>query len=330
VNLPLPTRSDVLAAANSLRDVARRTPLVEADHLLAGSEAAGAHLYLKLESLQHTGAFKFRGAYNRISNLPPRALKRGLITASSGNHALGLSRAARLLGAEATVVMPEGSSEVKAEGCRALGATVLTHGEAYDDAYDLAREMAGDKGLTYVHSFDDPFIISGQGTIGLEIWRDLPGVETILAPIGGGGLIAGLLTFYSGKPAPRIVGIEAEGAPSMLESIRRGELTRLPHINTVADGIATKSPGEITFSIVKAAGTRVVTVSDRHMLEALSLLLLRGRVLCEAAGAAPLAALISGAYRPFPGEKVVAVVTGGNISPGLVARILEGNAHGDI
>jgi threonine dehydratase len=327
--------------------VARRTPLLRATDLAHdGRIPPGGELYLKAENFQVTHAFKFRGAYNRVSQLTPEERSRGLITASSGNHALGLSRAGSLLAVSVTVVMPEGAPVVKEMGCRALGAEVLRHGQTYDDALAHATAIAAEQGLTYVPSFDHPQVAAGQATVAWEIIEDLPDVDVIVGPIGGGGLLSGVAgliktmpqeaaaEYFPARTRPLseilIVGVQAAGAASMVESVRAGQLVTLPSISTLADGIAVRQPGRWTYEVVASHVDDYLTVTDDEILQALRLLLLKEKLLVEPAGAASVAAALAGRAGDrvdllrvlAGGGKMVCVLSGGNVDPGLVSQAL--------
>lgn len=338
------TAEDVELARRRLWGVARRTPLLPVADL--PGLPAGPGLFLKAENFQLTHAFKFRGAYNRASLLAPGERGRGLVTASSGNHALGLSLAGALLGAKVTVVMPEGSPPVKEAGCAAYGATVVRHGRVYDDALSCARALAAERGLVYVPSFDDPQVAAGQATVAWEIVEDLPEVDAIVAPVGGGGLLSGIAGFVKTVPddfARRafparsrplseilVIGVQSEGAASMVASVRERKVVELREVNTVADGIAVRSPGLWTYQVASALADDLVTVSDGELLSTVSSLLLREKILAEPAGAAAAAAVLRGragrrvdlAALLASGGKVACVISGGNLEPGLISRVL--------
>lgn len=340
------TYADVLAATGRLRGVARRTPLLRSTDLIQGGGQDAPALYLKAESFQITHAFKFRGAYNLVSQLGAAARSRGLIAASSGNHALGLSRAGSLLGAPVTVVMPEGAPAVKEAGCRAYGARVLRHGGAYEDALAKAVALAVDEGFTYVPSFDHPQIAAGQATVAWEVLEDLPEVDVIVGPIGGGGLLAGIAGLVKTMPAAaaaahfparrrpladiRVVGVQATGAASMIESVHAGRMLEIPSVSTVADGIAVRKPGSWTYEVVSSLADDYLTVTDDEIMQALRLLLLKEKLLVEPAGAAAVAAVLSGragkrvdlAGVLAGGGAVVCVLSGGNVDPSLLAQAL--------
>jgi len=339
------TAGDVEQARRRLQAVARRTPLLEAADL--PGLPRGRRIYLKAENLQLTHAFKFRGAYNRTSLLAPEERARGLVTASSGNHALGLSLAGSILGVRVTVVMPEGAPPVKEQGCRSYGATVIRHGRVYDDALCYAQALARSRGLVYVASFDDPLVAAGQATVAWEIVEDLPDVDVIVAPVGGGGLLSGIAGFLKTAPADLarrafptrsqplsdilVVGVQAEGAASMAASVRAGRIVELATVDTVADGIAVRVPGRWTYEVVSALADDLTTVSDHELLIAMARLLLREKLVVEPAGAAAAAAVLSGragAAVRLPellasGAKIACVVSGGNAEPSMVRRALQ-------
>jgi len=308
-------RDDVLRARQVIAEAIIETPLIFSERL---SEASGAVVYLKLESFQRTGAFKFRGAYHCVSRLDAQARRAGLITASSGNHALGMSLSARLHQVRAIVVMPTTAPPAKQARARAYGAEVILHGNVYDEACEHAQDLACRQGMTFIPSFDHPHIIAGQGTLGLEILEQHPGVDLIVAPVGGGGLLAGLLIAGAGV---EIAGVQAEGAASMARSLERGERVVLSSATTLADGIATLKPGALTFAVACRHGARVVTVSDSQLLSAMSSLLASG-VVAEPAAAASLAGLSE--LGPLAGRTVACVITGGNVSGTLLARAAAG------
>lgn len=302
--------SDVESAARRLNSVVHHTPLKRSrtlDDLFSG------HIHLKLENLQRTGSYKIRGAYNKIALLPDDARRRGVIAASAGNHAQGLAYAARQFGTSCTIVMPETAPRTKIQATASYGAQVVLHGKNYDDAYMHALRLAGAEGLTYVHAFDDPDVIAGQGTVAFEFYHDLPEVTTVIVPIGGGGLISGVATYLKAKnPSIRVIGVQAKGAASTALSLQKGERTVLDEIYTLADGIAVKCPGELTFNIIRALVDTVWTVSEERIVEAIGLLLEREKMLVEGAGAVALAGLLDHPEVAH-GEEVVLIVSGGNI-----------------
>jgi len=310
----------VRAARDRIDDVARHTPL---DRSQTFSDATGADVHMKMEVFQRTGAFKIRGAANRIRTLSPAEREAGVVTASAGNHAQGVALAATQSGVESTVVMPEFAPISKVQATEGYGADVILHGEDYDEASGLAHDIAEEEGQTYVHAFDDEMVMAGQGTLGLEVVADLPEVDTVVVPIGGGGLISGVATAVKAHdPDVRVVGVQAEGASSVARSLEKGTRITRDHVDTIADGIATRTVGERTFEIIQERVDEVVTVSDSEIAVAVMRLLERGKTLAEGAGAVPLAALLEGRFDYEDGETVVPVLSGGNIDLNLLTTVL--------
>ncbi|PSP89824.1 threonine ammonia-lyase [Halobacteriales archaeon QS_4_69_34] len=313
-------RQNVLDARERVAETARHTPL-EYSHSF--STMAGADVHLKLETFQRTGAFKIRGATNRIAELSPSEREAGVVTASAGNHAQGVALAATRAGVDAVVVMPEHAPNAKVAATRSYGAQVVLHGADYDEAQARAHEIEREAGRTYVHAFDDEAVMAGQGTIGLEILDDLPDVETVVVPIGGGGLISGIATALEGRdPDVRVVGVQAEGASTVAPSLRKGEVQAIEGVDTIADGIATRSVGERTFPIIEARVDEVVTVSDSAIAVAITLALERAKTLVEGAGAVSLAALLEGRFDYDAGETIVPVLCGGNIDLNTLTTVV--------
>ncbi|QLC33196.1 threonine ammonia-lyase [Halarchaeum sp. CBA1220] len=311
---------DVREAEAAVREVARHTPL---DHSYTFSSMTGAEVHLKLENAQRTGSFKVRGAANRITRLTDAEREAGVVTASAGNHAQGVALAATRAGVDATVVMPETAPISKVKATRSYGATVELHGVDYDEAAERAHDIEAAEGRTYVHAFDDEAVMAGQGTIGVEILADLPEVDTVVVPVGGGGLISGVATAVKGiAPDVTVVGVQAEGASSVADSLRKGSVQRLEHVDTIADGIAVRGVGQHTFPVIRERVDEVVTVSDAEIANALVLLLERGKTLVEGAGAVPLAALLTGKYVYEEGETIVPVLSGGNIDLNLLTTVV--------
>jgi threonine dehydratase len=305
-------------AREAIKHIVLRTPLIKS-HVL--SDVLGYDVYLKLESLQVTGAFKIRGCYNKIRQLPSGT--RGIIAASSGSHGIASALAARMLGIPATVVMPETSPIIKRKRVQGYGAELVIHGQTYDDAYDLAKDRAESTGCAFVPSFDDVSIIQGQGTIGLELLEDRPAVDLIVCPVGGGGLYAGvLLATKSLRPEVPVWGVQAEGAQTMAMSMKEGTVVRVPSISTIADAIAVKAPGRIPFEIIKKYGDGVATVDDEAILEATGRLCLWAKVMAEPAGAAGLAADWRDELGRTP-KAAVFIVSGGNIATATLKRAME-------
>jgi threonine dehydratase len=304
---------DMTKCIERLRPYITKTPLVESEVL---SEAAGTKVYLKLESFQKTGAFKFRGAINYLLSLDEKERESGVVTASSGNHGLGMSLGSKILGVRCTVVMPERAPLVKQERAKKYGSEVIVHGETYDDAADYARNLGEKRGCAYVPSFNNPAIMEGQGTILAEILEDLPDTDLVVAPIGGGGLIAGLIIAKDQlKPDIAVIGAEPTGAASMKASLESGKLMTLERLDTIADGVAVKTVGDLTFDVVRRENLSVVEVVDDDIKEAQKTLLTGAKVLSEPAGAVSVAAVIKMASigkNPLP-RKVVCVITGANM-----------------
>ncbi len=310
---------DVVAAEDLLRDVLTTTPLLRSRVL---SERLGGPVYLKCENLQRTGSFKARGAYTRIARLSDQDRARGVVAASAGNHAQGVAFAAAALGAKATVVMPEGAPLPKVEATRSYGADVIFHGTCIEDALEAALARADELGSVFIHPFDHPDIIAGQGTLGLEIARQCPDVRTIAVAVGGGGLASGLAVAARGTdPSIRVVGVQAEAVAPFPASLAVGHPVPVQATPTMADGIAVARPGELTFAIVSNLVDQVVTVSEETLSRGLLLCLERAKQVVEPAGAAGLAALLEHprAFEP----PVVAVLSGGNIDPLLLAKVLR-------
>ncbi|WP_229725866.1 threonine ammonia-lyase [Calditerricola satsumensis] len=288
-----------------------RTPL---QHSSTFSAMSGCEVFLKLENLQKTGAFKIRGAYNKVASLAPDARARGVITASAGNHAQGVAMAAFRFGVQATVVMPEGAPQAKIEATRGYGAEVVLTGQTYDESYAAALEMAEREKVTFIHAFDDPYVIAGQGTVGLEILEELPYADALIVPVGGGGLISGIaVAAKTIKPDIRIIGVQAQNAPAAHDSWRKGLRLDVPATRTLADGLAVRRPGELTFHLMQRYVDDMVLVSEEAIAAAIRLFLERAKLLVEGAGAAALAALLGGELAYLRGQRVVLVVSGGNV-----------------
>nr|WP_231948801.1 threonine ammonia-lyase [Jiangella alkaliphila] len=311
--------ADVEAARELLRDVVRPTPL-EDSRWLAGR--VGGRVHLKCENLQRAGSFKIRGAYVRIARLSEQDRARGVVAASAGNHAQGVALAASMLHTKATVFMPEGAAIVKEKATRAYGADVRFAGTSIDDALLEARAFAAETGAVLIHPFDHPDIVAGQATVGMEILEQCPDVRTIVVGTGGGGLTAGIsLAVHHLKPGVRVVGVQAEGAAAYPTSLAAGKPVALERMSTMADGIAVGCPGDVPFAMIQEYVDSVVTVSEESLSRALVLLLERAKLVVEPAGGAAVAALLDdpGAYEP----PVVAVLSGGNIDPLLLLRVIR-------
>lgn len=310
--------TDIKQAAKRLKDVVYKTPITYSYSL---SEISGANVFLKLESLQRTGSFKIRGAYNKLCKV--NGTDRRVIAASAGNHAQGVALAAKLLGIKASLVMPEGTPINKIVAVRHYGADVFLHGNTFDDAYAHARRLEKESGDLFVHAFDDPDVIAGQGTIGLEIIESLKDVESVIVPVGGGGLISGVSTAIKEKnPRIKIIGVQSKNAPSMSISLKKGTIVETGSGQTIADGIAIKKAGTLTFEIVKKYVDDIISVDDNEIEDALLLLTERKRIVVEGAGAAALAGLLKRKNK-FRKRNVLILVSGGNIDINILAKIIE-------
>jgi threonine dehydratase len=310
------TLDDLRDARNRLKPVIRPTPVARPDSL---SRLAGRRLLLKPEQLQRTGSFKIRGAYNFVSRLPPGS---PVVAASAGNHAQGVALAAHLTGRRATIFMPANAALPKVQATRDYGAEVRTGGDTVDDCIAAARAWADAHGAVFVPPFDDPRVIAGQGTIGLELADEAPDAEVVVVAIGGGGLAAGVAAALGHtRPTTRVVGVQAEGAASMVASLAAGHPVRLENLRTMADGIAVRAPSALTFSLVHDLIDEVVTVTDEEISQAILLLLERAKAVVEPAGAAPLAAVLAG---KVAGEGPVAcVLSGGNVDSRLLTKLID-------
>lgn len=305
-------------AAETLKGVALHTELI---HSPVFSEESGNHVFLKPENLQLTGAFKLRGAYFKISNLRDEEKARGLVSSSAGNHAQGVAFAAQRLGVKATIVMPRTTPLIKVEATRRYGAEVVLAGDFYDEAYAEARRLEKEDGYVFIHPFDDEDVMAGQGTIGLEILQDMENVDAILVPIGGGGLIAGIATAVKAlRPDVKVIGVEPEGACAMKKSLEAGQIVSMKKVDTIADGVAVKNPGEMTFEIIRNLVDDMITVPDTGLMEAFLLLLERHKLVAENSGVLTLAALNQLGSK---GWNVVPVVSGGNIDVVTMSAMID-------
>jgi len=312
--------SQVREARERVSDVAIHTPL-HPSHTF--SRRTGADVRLKLETFQRTGAFKIRGATNKIRLMSPAEREAGVVTASAGNHAQGVALAAQQSGVEATVVMPEFAPISKVQATEGYGAEVVLHGVDYAEAQTKAHELADAEGYTYLHAFDDEDVMAGQGTIGLELVEDCPELDTVVVPIGGGGLIAGIATAVKADlPDARVVGVQAEGASSVAESLEKGEIVERNSVDTIADGIATRRVGDKPFEVIRERVDEVVTVDDAEIATAMVDLLERSKALVEGAGAVPMAALLGGKFDYEADETVVPALCGGNIDLNLLTTVV--------
>ncbi len=302
-------------AQTALKGIARRTPLESAPRI-------GENLYIKAENLQLTGAFKIRGAYNKIRSLTPEEASKGVIACSAGNHAQGIALSATKLGIKSIICMPAGAPISKVEATKGYGAEVVLVPGVYDDAAREAARLAAEHGYTFAHPFNDPYVMAGQGTIGLEILEQLPEVEQVVCPIGGGGLISGIaLAIKSLKPSCRVIGVQAATVPSMFESRKAGKVTTVPDGDTLADGIHVLTPGDMTFEMCQKYVDEIVTVTEDEIAAAILALMEGQKTVAEGAGATTVAACMFGKV-DTSSKKTVCVVSGGNVDVTTLSRII--------
>ena len=314
------TLADIQAARGRIRDFVRLTPTAYSETL---SREAGNELYLKLENLQVTGAFKERGALNRLLLLTEEERRRGVITASAGNHAQGVAYHAGRLGIRAQIAMPVFTPIVKVAATRGYGAEVILHGSNYDEAQQEAQRRSEAEGLVFVHAFNDPAVIAGQGTIGLELLEQVPGLEAVVVPVGGGGLIGGIAcAVKESKPSVRVIGVETAALPSLKAALLEHQPVLLPAAATIADGIAVRQTGDETFVVAEKYVDDIVTVDDEEIAMAILRLLEKQKTLAEGAGAAAVAAMLQH-KTSLEGAKTAVIVSGGNIDVTLLAHIIE-------
>ena len=314
------TVEDVKKAYDNLKSTVRKTPIDESRTI---SEITGGKVFLKAENLQKTGAFKIRGAFNKIINLSNEEQAKGVIAASAGNHAQGVALAASSAGIRSTIVMPEGASVTKVIATKGYGANVVLSGQNYDESYKKALELQKSEGSVFVHAFDDPYVIAGQGTIAIEILEELPETEFIIVPIGGGGLISGIaVAAKSLKPSVKIIGVQAEGAASAYKARQNNKIIELESAYTIADGIAVRKTGDLTFSLIQKYVDDIITVNDEEIAHAILTLLERSKIVVEGAGAVGAAALIHNKLN-IRDRNAVVVISGGNIDANIVSRIIE-------
>jgi len=305
-------------ARNVLQGVLRPTSLIHSPYL---SKTCGNNVYLKPENMQVTGAYKIRGAYYKISTLTQEEKARGLVTASAGNHAQGVAYAAQAAGVSATIVMPTTTPLVKVNNTKDYGASVVLHGEVFDDAAQMAAQMSEEQGLTYVHPFNDLTLATGQGTIAYEIFQDLPDVDMILVPIGGGGLATGVATLAKLlNPQVEVIGVEPTGAASMKASLEAGHVVTLPAATTIADGVAVKTPGDLVFPYIQKNVDRILTIDDSELVEAFLDVMERHKMVVENAGLLTVAAL---RHLDCQGKNVVSVLSGGNMDVITMASLVQ-------
>lgn len=311
---------DVLEASRSIRNFVTRTPTYSS---VAFSQKTGGEVYLKLECFQPVGVFKIRGAVSKISSIPRSELKKGLVAASSGNHGLSVAYAAKIYGAKAVVVVPENAVKEKVEAIGNYGAEIVKYGKDYDEAYSKALEIKKKTKKILVHPFNDRFVIAGQGTIGLELLQDVPDLNTIIVPVGGGGLISGIsVAAKTLKSDIKIIGVQAKGAPAVYRSWRAGKIIEIDSVKTVADGLSARKPLNLIFRIIKRYVDDFLLVTDQEIGEAVIALLREAHILAEPSGAASLAALLF-KYHPKPEEKVAVIVSGANISICYLTSLLK-------
>ncbi|MCU5499361.1 bifunctional threonine ammonia-lyase/L-serine ammonia-lyase TdcB [Bacillus wiedmannii] len=301
---------------------ARKTPLVKSFYL---TSKTGGEIYLKLENMQLTGSFKFRGAFNKISQLTNEEKERGVIACSAGNHAQGVALSSHLLKIKSKIVMPISAPQAKVDATRGYGSEVILYGDTFDDAKAKCEEIIKETGETYLHPYDDVEVMAGQGTIGLDILDDMWDVDTVIVPIGGGGIISGItVALKSFNPSINIIGVQAENVHGMKASYDAGEIVSHYKAPTIADGCAVKIPGNLTFEIVKNLVDEIVTVSEEELEVAMKDLLQRGKAVVEGAGALATAALLAGKVDKYvQGKKVVAVISGGNVDLKRISSVCE-------
>ncbi len=311
------TLDKIYQAAYTLKGVARKTDLLYAQNL-----RHDAQIYLKTENLQVTGSFKLRGAYNKIASLTPEQRAAGILACSAGNHAQGVALSATKMGAHSIVCMPDGAPISKVEATKRLGAEVRLVPGAYDDAYEYACRLQQETGATFIHPFNDELVMAGQGTIGLEILDQLPDVEAVIVPVGGGGLLAGVAYAIKNlNPKIKVYGVQAENAPSMVRSFREDGIITLDTVSTFADGIAVKTPGDLTYAMAREYVDEMVSVSEDEIAAAILALIEQQKLIAEGAGAVSVAAAM---FRkvPIEGKKAVCVVSGGNIDVNILSRVI--------
>ena len=312
------TLKEFKEARSVLSGVIRDTSLLYSP---AFSKVTGNHVYIKPENMQVTGAYKIRGAYYKISTLSDEEKSRGLVTASAGNHAQGVAYAAQQAGVSATIVMPTTTPLVKVNNTKDYGAKVVLHGETFDDAAELAAKLSEEEGLTYVHPFNDPAIATGQGTISYEIFQDLPDVDVILVPIGGGGLATGVSTLAKLlNPNVTVIGVEPTGAASMKASLEAGHIVTLDKVETIADGVAVKTPGDQIFPYIQKNIDDIITINDDELVDAFLDMMEKHKMIVENAGLLPMAAL---SHLKCKGKNVVPVLSGGNMDVITVASLVQ-------
>ena len=312
------TIDNVYRAHNTLKGVVRKTDVIYAPKL-----RVGADLYLKTENLQNTGSFKLRGAYYKMTRLTDEEKARGVVACSAGNHAQGVALAAKKNGIKAVICLPDGAPISKVEATKSYGAEVCLVEGVYDNAYNYALKLRDEQGYTFIHPFNDEDVIAGQGTIGLELMEQLPELDAVIVPIGGGGLISGIAyTIKTINPKVKVYGVQASGAPSMKKSIDDGEIEELSSVSTIADGIAVKKPGDNTYAICQKYVDEIVTVTDDEISAAILALMEQHKLVTEGAGAVSVAAAMFDKV-PVAGKKVACVLSGGNIDVTILSRVIK-------
>ena len=312
---------DIYLAQRRIQGIVRRTPLEDSPFF---SDAGGGEVYLKLENLQLTGSFKIRGALNKMLQLSPEERRRGIVTASAGNHAQGIGYGAKMLGIEATIVVPRNTPKTKIEAIRRYGVDLIIHGENYDEAEKKARELEREQSKVYVSPYNDYDIIAGQGTVGLEMWEEKNDLEVVLVPVGGGGLISGVaLALKSLNPDIEVIGVQSKASPVMYESIKQGRIVEVPMKESIAEGLhGGIEKDSVTFDLVKELVDDIILVEEEDIGNAIALLLEHHHQVAEGAGAVGLAALMRGEKR-FAGRRIGVVISGGNIDISLIKKILK-------
>ncbi|MCK6627598.1 MAG: threo-3-hydroxy-L-aspartate ammonia-lyase [Anaerolineae bacterium] len=310
---------DVKSAAQVLKGVAHRTPVLTSRTV---NELTGYQVYFKGENFQRMGAFKFRGAYNALSRLSETEKARGVVTHSSGNHAQGIALAAKLLGISAVIVMPTDAPASKLAATRGYGAEIVLYDRQKQERAEISAQVARERGLTFVHPYDNPHVMAGQGTAALELLEDVPDLDVLVTPVGGGGLLSGCATAAKAlAPSIQIFGVETEASNDWWQSFQRNERVKIPPPDTIADGMRTQQPGELTFPVVREAGVEILLVSDAQVIEAMKFMLLRLKILVEPTGAVAPAAVFQKKVGPA-GRKVGVIISGGNVDPELLAHAL--------
>ncbi len=310
---------DVRAAAQTIRGVANHTPLLTSRTI---NEMSGYDVYFKCENFQRIGAFKFRGAYNALARLSEAEKARGVVTHSSGNHAQGIALAARLLGIAATIVMPTDAPTAKVAATRGYGAEIVLYDRQVEERLEVATRLKEERRLTFIHPYDHPHVMAGQGTAALELLEDVPDLAVLVTPVGGGGLLSGCATAAKAiKPDIRLFGVETESSNDWWQSFRTGERVKIPPPPTIADGMRTQQPGALTWPVIRALVEDILLVSDEQVIDTVKLLLMRMKILAEPTGAVAPAAVLQGLVGP-PGSKVGVLISGGNIDAELLAELL--------